>query len=187
MKCLLPFDELNALRAKLGTATDFNGKVRYNYRREDILDDILDLLLLAYYNGTVAVNEQLNTDYKPDVRQAERSINKPIEGKTWKDRVEEYLDNEGTAEEIYRVAETESHRVYNESGYQTAISGGKASGKRWVTMNDEKVRNTHQYLENAFVPLDAKFYTYDGDSAYYPGGFALPENNINCRCLIEYK
>ena len=113
MRSLLPFDELNTLKAKLSTATDFNGKVRYNYYREDILDDILDLLLLAYYQGTAAVNEQLKTDVRPSVKEAEKVIYKKIDGKDWKQRVEEYLTDEGTADEIFRVAETETHRVYN--------------------------------------------------------------------------
>lgn len=186
MRSLLPFDELNTLKAKLSTATDFNGKVRYNYYREDILDDILDLLLLAYYQGTAAVNEQLKTDVRPSVKEAEKVIYKKIDGKDWKQRVEEYLTDEGTADEIFRVAETETHRVYNESGYTAALSGGKATGKRWLTMLDDKVRDSHKFLEGEFVPLDAKFYTYD-DSAYFPGGFSKAENNCGCRCEIEYQ
>jgi uncharacterized protein with gpF-like domain len=60
-----------------------------------------------------------------------------------------------------------------------------ATAKRWRTMNDDRVRDTHDYLEGMVVPFSERFYSYDGDSAEYPGGFALPENNINCRCVVE--
>ena len=56
--------------------------------------------------------------------------------------------------------------------------------KQWQTMRDGRVRDTHSYLQSAMVNLDDKFYTFDGDSALYPGGFELPENNVNCRCWI---
>ena len=53
-------------------------------------------------------------------------------------------------------------------------------------MADERVRDTHSYLELETVGIDDDFYTYDGDHAPYPGLFALPENNINCRCEILF-
>lgn len=52
-------------------------------------------------------------------------------------------------------------------------------------MMDDRVRDTHSYLEGMEVPYNARFYTYDGDSAEAPGMFSLPENNINCRCVVE--
>jgi hypothetical protein len=52
-------------------------------------------------------------------------------------------------------------------------------------MQDDRVRDTHDYLEGMVVPFSSRFYTYDGDSADYPGGFTLPENNIGCRCVVE--
>ena len=35
---------------------------------------------------------------------------------------------------------------------------------------DDKVRETHRYLEGASVSLDEEFWTFDGDHAAYPGG-----------------
>ena len=57
--------------------------------------------------------------------------------------------------------------------------------KQWRTMLDDRVRETHDFLEGATVPVDARFYTNDGDSARFPGDFMLVENNANCRCLIR--
>jgi hypothetical protein len=51
---------------------------------------------------------------------------------------------------------------------------------------DNRVRDTHFYLEGMTVDINDKFYTYDGDSAYRPGGFEKAENNCGCRCLLMY-
>lgn len=67
---------------------------------------------------------------------------------------------------------------------ETAYDGSPLS-KTWVTMLDEKVRDTHQYLEGMTVPLDDEFYTYDGDHAQAPGGFTAAQNNCGCRCMLD--
>ena len=53
-------------------------------------------------------------------------------------------------------------------------------------MADEKVRDTHQYLELMTVDIDEDFYTYDGDHASAPGMFELAQNNVNCRCELLF-
>ena len=90
------------------------------------------------------------------------------------------------ADDLVRIIETESHRIANESALKTAGKAG-ATKKKWVTMLDEKVRSNHQFLEGQSVPYDADFYTPDGDHARAPGLFALPENNINCRCELKFE
>jgi hypothetical protein len=51
-------------------------------------------------------------------------------------------------------------------------------------MLDDRVRETHDYLEGVRVGIDDLFYTFDGDAAYAPGGFGDPSNNVNCRCYL---
>ena len=53
-------------------------------------------------------------------------------------------------------------------------------------MMDERVRDTHYPLEGVTIDMDDDFYTFDGDFASEPGAFMLPENNINCRCYLQY-
>lgn len=86
---------------------------------------------------------------------------------------------------IARVIETEAHRMYNNGGFDRAVAAG-AKKKKWQTMMDEKVRETHEYLSGDSVDINERFYTFDGDSALTPGGFELPENNVNCRCWLSY-
>lgn len=159
---------------------------------EDIIDELLDLYLLAFYEGSQDAARELMIDIEPSVEDAERIINEPIAGKTYKDRVRDYLSGDmgettGTpAEAIARVAETDSVRIYNEAKLETGLKNG-ATSKTWFTMEDSRVRDTHQFLQNMTVPIDAKFYTYDGDSAQAPCQFSKPENCVNCRCWIEVR
>lgn len=116
---------------------------------------------------------------------ADMSIFRKFDGKDFTDRVREYAEL-GSANEILRVVETDGNRVYNTGGVEGARSVG-ATSKTWRTMLDDRVRDTHDYLEGITVGIDEKFYTYDGDSARYPGDFEMPENSINCRCFLEFK
>lgn len=156
---------------------------------EDIIDELLDLYLLAYYEGSKDAGRELMMDIEPDVEKAREIINRPIAGETFEDRVRKYAQGDmgettGTpAEAIARVAETDSVRIYNEAKLDTALDYG-ATEKIWHTMGDEKVRDTHQPLDGVSAPIDGLFYTYDGDRAAAPGLFSDPSNNVNCRCWL---
>lgn len=190
---LMPFDELNTFRQMV---TEYKTEPLTNDERERLRDDIWEyiefLLIEAYTYGNVQAMQDLGLLDKdpadiinPDVM--EQTINERIADKTYKDRIREYLDDEdSTIEDFQRVAETDATRVYNAG----VVDGGKASGvpgvmKQWITMDDDRVRATHDYLSEMVVPLENDFYTYDGDHARAPGLFALPENNINCRCTLQ--
>lgn len=184
-KSLLPIDELNVFKEYLEKV--YNGEIEEE--TDDPLwmeDTIEDLLIMAYIFGTDAANEDLGTNIQPDTNKLNISLNKPIKDKTWKDRLNEYKDLENPIDEIMRIAETESHRIYNEAMYDTAISSGLSVNKTWITMLDNKVRDTHDFLEGVSVKLDERFYTNDGDSALMPGGFERADNNINCRCELYF-
>ena len=121
----------------------------------------------------------------PDVMA--QTINEPVADKTYKDRIREYLDDESsTVEDFQRVAETDATRVYN-SGILDAARNSGLSGvrKQWITMEDDRVRDPHAYLDMMIVPYEQKFYSYDGDSAMAPGGFSNPALNCNCRCVLR--
>lgn len=180
MTVKLPIDELNAL-VEILSAFSANGDLT----PKEAVDEVLDLLIIAYMNGVDAVSADLDIDPFVDVEEMQDSIYRRIAGETFAERVTKYAA-QGQIYDIARVADTEVHRVYNEAAFNTAQRSGASLNKRWVTMNDDRVRDTHYYLEGVVVPLDASFYTYDGDTALYPGGFMLPQNNVNCRCVVEY-
>lgn len=184
MASVLPFDELNRfdtqIRERFGKE-----KLVFSDDYEDIIDMMLNLFLLAYAMGNSVTNNNLMSDYAPTLDDAMKVVDAKVAGKTWTERVKEYFDNGGTADDIVRIAETETHRIANTAALDTAKKAG-AKNKTWVTMADEKVRDTHSYLEMETVGIDDEFYTYDGDHAPAPGLFDLPQNNVNCRCELLF-
>lgn len=165
-----------------------------------IEDELLSLLVMAYMYGAEEVliastgEENEPTDIYTedgnklaeivDYSKLEKTIDQPIDGKTARERIYEYTES-GDVEALIKVADTESHRVYNAGSYDAATSLG-LSTKTWVTMNDDRVRDSHDYLEGVTVPIDAEFYTYNGHHTYYPGQFGVPDEDINCRCILWY-
>lgn len=148
--------------------------------KEEQEDSLLDLLIMAYIFGTDDVSKSLGEDLKPDEDKMRDSIYKNIAGETWVER----LQKAETKEEIERIFVTESHRCFADGQWDSAE--GVATHKIWHTMEDEKVRDSHWYIDNLKVGIDEYFYTLDGDRALRPYGFDYPSNNINCRCYLEY-
>ena len=193
---LPPFEQLETLRSEL--EGDFSGGIEERKRnKKRRIDEILEMLIIAYMFGNESGNYMLSGETAPTqddeelpipirVDSMNGSIFRKIADKTWEERVSEYLDDEdGTVDEIIRVVDTDLNRVYNDSILDV---GERADGtviKTWETMMDERVRDTHDYLQSTSVPIDRRFYTFDGDSARYPGDFTLPQNNVNCRCRIS--
>lgn len=189
MNGLISTDDLSVISATL--QADFALPVD---RRKEIakqrIDEILDLLLMEYIYGNADGNEMLASAgaFEVDRDRMEQIVNAVIAGKTWRQRMEEYYASDtGTADDVIRIIETETHRVYNDSVLDVGERADREQGgvmKTWLTVGDDRVRDTHEYLEGETVPVDRPFYTFDGDYAMYPGGFQLPQNNINCRCVV---
>ena len=179
------FDEIDKFLA------DIKARTLNPDDEEDIIDEILDLYLLGYLEGANEAASELNTDETPSVNEMQSVIEKKIGGKTWRERVHDYLNGDmGSAagtpgEAIARVVDTEATRIYNESLLHTAEKHG-ATTKTWVTMSDEKVRDSHFLLEGMTIPIDAYFYTAT-DKALAPGGFETAEENANCRCVLSVR
>jgi hypothetical protein len=188
---ILPIDEINALEEKLKVHFDNDGKGKIKSRKDAdaIEDELLDLFLLSYAFGATATNTELGTAEMPSTEAVSAAVDAVIAGETWKDRVEGYYESGGTLYDITRIAETDATRIYNQGALDAVVANNAITqaNKRWVTMMDDRVRDTHSYLEGTEVPFDAEFYTWDGDHAAAPGMFTLPQNNVNCRCIIEVK
>ena len=186
MASILPMDELNRLDSEIRERFgDESLQNRDKREEEGIIDELLDLFLLAYAMGNSVTNENLSSDYEPTVDDVMKVVDAKVAGRTWRERVEDYFSNGGTGEDIARIADTETHRIANTAAFDTAKKAG-AKKKTWVTMLDDRVRETHDYLEGMTVGIDEDFYTYDGDHASAPGLFELAENNVNCRCELLF-
>ena len=188
MKTAKPiFDELDVLRERLNA--DFSlGTEQRKLFRDDRIDEILDMLIMAYVFGTEDADEELTVTEEVVTDEMYNAVWLEIAGRNWEQRVREYFDDpNGTVDDIMRVVETDTNRIYNDAvlnvGEKVSKRGVPVS-KTWNTMLDDRVRDTHEYIESVTVPIHKRFYTFDGDSARYPGDFADPQNNINCRCAI---
>lgn len=185
MKTILPFDELNAFKLRLSGHFE-NGRIRSEDDVEDIIDEMLDLYLLAIANGVNAVNEQFGTDIQPSNLEIEQILYKRIDGATWEDRIRTWYEVGGTEADIARIAETEAHRDGNAAAYETAIKAG-ATQKTWECMMLPTSRDTHIYLNGTTVGINDEFYTFMGNHAMYPGQFGVAEEDVNCLCQISFK
>lgn len=188
MKTAKPiFDELNVLRERLNA--DFSlGTEQRKLFRDDRIDEILDMLIMAYVFGTEDADEELMVEETVETDEMYSAVWLEIAGRNWEQRVREYFDDpNGTVDDIMRVVETDTNRIYSDAvlnvGEKVSERGVPVS-KTWETMLDDRVRDTHEFLQSVTVPINSRFTTYDGDSARYPGDFADPSNNVNCRCYI---
>ena len=168
-------------------------------KKREAVDVVWDLLTYLYMLGFTQATEEvgqeiaegaepfLPKDYNDlsdkQKREADKEIYKQFDNKDFQDRVSQYAEL-GNSQDILRVVETDGNRVFNAGGYNAVK--GKAKTKTWNTMMDDRVRDTHDYLEGISVPIEDKFVTYDGDEARFPGDFSNPANNIRCRCGISY-
>lgn len=189
MASILPFDALNAFKIdiekrfpdkRLQKQGNFN-----NEDEEDIIDELFDLYLLAYAQGNEVTNENLSSNYEPSLDEVMNIVDAEVAGKTWKERVRDYFANNGSVDDIVRIAETETHRIANTAAITAARKAG-ARYKTWLTMLDDRVRTDHDYLEGTTVPIDEDFYTWQGYHAPAPGMFGIAEEDVNCRCELLF-
>ena len=177
MSNVFHWDELEIIR---NSTVQYFGKRPDKKRVKEFCDWLEFVLCLIYAYGWHDAEEIVGT-VSFTVGSDDKAVNLLIDGKTFRDRI----SVDSTPEEVLRIIDTEAHRDYNTGVYDAAKGSGKSNlRKKWMTMRDDRVRDTHDYLEGMVVGLDDEFYTYDGDSAMFPGGFSLPENNVRCRCSI---
>jgi len=168
---LAKFDEIKALFPEIINAETSKEAVK---RFDDMLID-------AYIEGFASAAYILGEDISVNNAELDEAIHKEYDGVSIQNKAEQYY-NDNDPESLRALLDSEYHRVYN-----TARNNAyKGHGKRWVTVGDDKVRPTHDFLDGVEVGADERFYTYDGDSALFPGDFTSAENNANCRCIIDY-
>ena len=185
MSNLFEWDELNLIREEARRVMALPAEEKKKPEvREKFCDYLEFVLCLVYAYGWHDAEEIVGIVPFRDGLD-DKCVNLEIANMTFRERAEEWLDN-GTEAEMLRLIDTESVRDYNtgvlNAGEKSGLSGIR---KRWNTMLDDRVRDTHQYLEGMVVGLEDRFYTYDGDSALSPGGFENPANNVACRCVIS--
>lgn len=183
----LDFDEIHASTERIVSAY-IDSKTMELKKKQEYIEYELYMLLGSYY-----IDGLYSTDLTKDIdvssSDMQSCIYKNIAGKTFRDRVYEYVAN-NDVQAIVRLLDSEAHRVYESAAYKTAMDYQKATGKEvlkiWNTQGDLKVRDTHEYIDSIKKKLNEPFITFDLDEAQFPGGFQTAENNVNCRCWLSY-
>lgn len=86
-------------------------------------------------------------------------------------------------EDARRIAQTEVTRSVT-TGQLAAYQVAGVPFKRWVTVGDDLVRDTHRAVGGTTIPVGALF-TVGAGSGFGPGRIGVPEEDINCRCWLE--
>lgn len=178
---LAKFDEIDDIRGRIERLVT----PKYKPTEADLEDTIFDYLLYCMTFGMGYANEQLKSNKKISVDKVEEIIDKKVAGENWRDRLHRYY-SEDDFRTFPNLLDTEGRRVFNETAFETAKING-ATFKTWQTMEDIRVRDTHDFLQGVTIPIMDRFYTFDGDNALTPFGFSKAENNCNCRCYLEFK
>jgi len=172
----LKFDELNTLTTMLSY-----GGFDKDYARQLFRDCLED----AYIEGFASAEYMLNQEEDIEDDLLFFALEKEYDGESIYTKFDDYYE-QNDAEKLKVLVESEFHRVYSQGGLDMAEATGRDVYKTWQTMQDDRVRETHDYLEGMTIPVREKFKTLDMDEADAPGGFTLPENNVNCRCWLSY-
>lgn len=86
------------------------------------------------------------------------------------------------------IAENEANTMYEDEDFIAAIEDGMTR-KRWLTMMDKRVRDTHRDVEGVTIPIHDFFHVGDALMLYPKdviNGGEYPEEYVNCRCSCIY-
>ena len=173
----LRFDEINTLveEISVGSVAEWEAlPVEERKKRKDRFWDCLwDWLLDGWAAGLLFVGKD------KDIPDLTSILNWVYPRGT----TSELFDKDITDKDKLKVMiECEANRCFN-AGVMEAGKGENVT-KTWETMMDDRVRDSHWWLEGVTIPIDEKFVTIGGDSADAPGMFEQADNNVGCRCWV---
>lgn len=189
-------DDMNSIEERLIRGFDELNRLEYlKLTRKTVESKFAEVLEEAYIAGFASAAYILGETPRVNIADIGNAMTKVYDGESIFTKAKNYVGNEG---ELKRLFESEYHRCFTQGeldmakavamSAENAASGtGGEIVKRWNTMQDDKVRDTHSYLQGISVPLDAEYTTFDGDKAKAPGDFRLASNNANCRCYLTFE
>jgi uncharacterized protein with gpF-like domain len=104
--------------------------------------------------------------------------------------VRSFIEQSSTFQEsrAKNIATTETTKAIN-AGYVNAASDLENEGvklqKRWLSVQDDKVRDAHVELDGVTIGVNEVFNS-EGATASAPGEFGVEGQDINCRCTLEF-
>ena len=181
---LLKLDEINLLAALLAEdAASDNPQNSEKEAKEEFFDILLDMYVEGFAGAAYMLGETDEAAFPGSLTEAQRReiTEKKYDGVSIGEKFSEHYEAKD-AFAMRDLVNSEAHRCYALGAFQkTKIAGGTLT---WKTVGDEKVRDTHWFIDGMRVKAGDYFYTFDGDYARFPGDFTKAENNANCRCWL---
>ena len=186
---------------------DAETRKQYARRMDEILLTILALLFMMLkrnaYDNVSAIKNKLANDLlrlteeftSPDTamqnyiyRYSENFIQVTVlKAQLYTDDQEEKLAYWFSEDRSIYNAENEANTIFNYDEYRIAKELGMTQ-KQWLTMRDERVRETHSHIDGTIIPIDAFFQV--GDSLMrFPKDVEFCDDMseiVNCRCYARY-
>lgn len=186
---------------------DAEMRKQYARRMDEILFAILALLFMMLkrnaYDNIPAIKNKLADDLlrlteeftPPDTamqdyiyRYSENFIQVTVlKAQLYTDDQEEKLAYWFSEDRSIYNAENEANTIFNYDDFRIAKEQGMTQ-KQWLTMRDERVRETHSHIDGTIIPIDAFFQV--GDSLMrFPKDTEFCDDIseiANCRCYARY-
>lgn len=83
------------------------------------------------------------------------------------------------------VSESETNTIMNTNDFAEAKRNGYKR-KQWITQKDNKVRNSHRYVDDEIIGIDDMFDVGGCQMPYPRSPLGSPEEIQGCRCSIRY-
>lgn len=164
---------------------DESEQERENKNADEDIDSILE------YEESLAPSSPPTSDsYPQELDEFESELVKESE------EDDRWLANEEKDEPDYwlsyrralNIAYSEANTFFNYTDYVEAKDLGRTK-KTWLTMLDDKVRDTHEEIEGVTIGIDELFQVGNSQMKF-PHDWTTnpdPKEVINCRCAVEYK
>lgn len=153
-----------------------------------IIDEMRERYLMALATGgLLGTDELLGGEYYAYVVDHAATFAANAIASTMENRDVEYTYSEDRA---MFMAENESQSIWNAHDFFAEFGAPDgATHKTWVTMHDNRVRDTHAEVDGETVRIDEPFFVggyemmFPRDEEY---GGAGAEEIVGCRCMLEY-
>lgn len=86
---------------------------------------------------------------------------------------------------ILRVAITETTRLLSERAMDSEPASRPGAWKRWVSRDDDRVRESHMIADGQTVPIQQPFRVGMGYMMYPGDPMGLPQETVGCRCELQ--
>lgn len=168
-------------------------QANFDKKRDD--DDWIDVYL-AYFEETIEewvrdlyFDQYLGMQYELDVADGILPGEyAEFDTKRLHDSIEAMRGMRDMYDAIKRCVQTEGHTAMNCARYHAADDMEKRfdvfATKTWDATLDDRTRLTHILLNGQTIDFDKYFWTVNG-AARFPGDFGIPEEDINCRCVLR--